>query len=62
MSDAATFRSAGPLNRSQAVWTLAPQFPLNLLVTLAVAALRFYTVESAFLRLKDRFHRSPQPP
>jgi len=40
-------------------WMLIQQFPLNLLVTLAVAALSYYTVESAFLRLKDRFHRAP---
>ena len=45
----------------QAAWMVAQQFPLNLLVTLAVAALSYYTVESAFLRLKDRFHRTPQP-
>lgn len=43
----------------QAAWMILQQFPVNLLATLAVAALSYYTVESAFLRLKDRFHRAP---
>ena len=38
----------------QATWMVVQQFPLNLLVMLVVAVLSYSTVESAFLRLKDR--------
>ena len=46
----------------QATWMVVQQFPLNLVVMLAAAVLSYYTVESAFLRLKDRFHRAPATP